>query len=206
MSEILQPQTVARLLSYEAETGELFWLSRDAEWFSHTPDPAKYAKTFNSRFSGKPAFTAYSNGYLHGAIFGRLYRAHRVAWAIAHGYWPDCVDHLNGVRDDNRLENLRDVTKRDNALNQTLRLSNVSGKVGVTWFARDEKWRASGRAAGKCTNLGHFDRLEDAIACRERFEAENGYHPNHGKPRQIHKASGAWVEQCAVIRGHRSAA
>ena len=191
MREQIEAALVANLLDYDPSTGLLTWRPREPL--------TRGDRNFNTRFAGKPAFTSQRpDGYFEGAIHNRLYRAHRVAWAVVHGVWPDKIDHINGDRSDNRLTNLRSVTVAENCLNLRLRSSNKSGRIGVSWFARDGKWRASGYINRRVTNLGHFDDLNEAIAVRERFERDHGYHSNHG--RALHVATGEWLQKCADIR------
>lgn len=84
------------------------------------------------------------------------------------------IDHINGNRDDNRIENLREVTIQENRKNVTV-ARNASGVVGVTWAKKEGNWRASISINGRAINLGHFQNLEDAIACRKQAELEYGY-------------------------------
>ena len=99
-----------------------------------------------------------------------------------HGAWPKKgIDHINGITDDNRISNLRDVSQSDNMRNMTTPCRNTSGRIGVYWFARDCKWQAQIRADGKTKHLGYFDDINDAIAARKAAEIEYGYHENHGR-------------------------
>jgi len=66
------------------------------------------------------------------------------------------VDHINHKTLDNRKINLRNVSHRENLSNQKRKSELSSQYVGVTWFKRDEKWRAKIRINGKTKHLGHF--------------------------------------------------
>jgi len=106
---------------------------------------------------------------------------HRVAIAIVSGEWPNGeVDHINGIRHDNRLCNLRVVTKCENLRNKGKYRSNTSGRVGVHWHKQHRKWSAV--IAGR--TIGVFKNIEDAIAARELAEKECNYHENHGSNRK----------------------
>jgi len=106
-----------------------------------------------------------------------------VIWAIFYGEWPSGqVDHINGVRDDNRIVNMRDVSHQDNCRNAARPRTNTSGVSGVVWDKPHKKWRAEIRANGKMKNLGRFAIFDDAVAVRKSAEVEYGYHPNHGRP------------------------
>lgn len=167
------------LLSYEPETGKLLWLQRPVEMFQHK----RAWKAWNTRYAGKEAFTAsQSSGYKSGSVFGRAYLAHRVIWAIVHDEWPeDQIDHINGIRDDNKIANLRAVTNIENQKNAKRQRNNTSGVVGVLWNKRDRVWRAQIRVSGVSRHLGSFKNKDDAIAARADAEHVFGFHKNHGR-------------------------
>lgn len=176
---MITPKEMRKLLRYERETGKLFWLERPREMF---PDERAW-KIWNTRYAGKEAFTADNgNGYRRGAVFDKMYRAHRVIWAIHTGAWPDDhIDHINGVRDDNRIDNLRAVSHAENQKNCRGRKDNTSGVMGVHWYKRRGAWQAYIKVAGKNKHLGYFKSKEDAIAARAAAEIEYGFHENHGR-------------------------
>ena len=174
------PEDVYKLINYDPQSGKLFWKYRDLSYFRDGITSAiQSQKAWNNRYSGRNAFTALkSNGYHHGSIFGKTYTAHRVAWALSHGAWPQHgIDHINGVRTDNRLNNLRDVPPSINAKNCALPKNNKSGQVGVCWNVAGRFWRV--RIGYK--HVGNFHSLTDAIAARKNAERINGYHEKHGK-------------------------
>lgn len=180
------PHELRQLLTYNPETGDLIWRARTPEMFLRgTPEAA--CKMWNKKFSGKPAFTYVGlDGYLHGTIKPWRLPAHRVAWAIFHDAWPmGQIDHINGVRTDNRLANLRDVTVTENNRNCALRKTNRSGVTGVHFNRFCGKWTAQIRIDGKARHLGLFDSLQDAASARKSAEALIGFHPNHGRPAMI---------------------
>lgn len=108
---------------------------------------------------------------------------HRVVYALVHGSWPEqFIDHENGDTLDNRIENLRDVSNRENTLNRKLHKSNTSGTSGVNWNNTVNKWAASIKVNYKNIHLGVFTYIEDAIAARKDAEIKHGFHVNHGKP------------------------
>jgi hypothetical protein len=176
---------ISKLLKYEPETGKLFWLPRTADMFS-ARDPkrsAEYsAQRWNSRLAGKEALNSTSTkGYLSGSIFNKPYKAHRVAWVLSTGLWPnEQIDHINGIKTDNRIGNLRPVSNAENCKNKRIFKSNTSGVCGVSWFKRARKWHARIEVNGKTINLGYYDNLEDAARVRKQAELENGFHENHG--------------------------
>ena len=105
-------------------------------------------------------------GYRQVGLFGRYYKAHRLAWLFAYGKWPDGhIDHINGVRDDNRISNLRIVTQKQNNENRIgLECRNTSGFRGVTWDAEKRKWRAQVGHLGKTINAGYHQTVQEAAA------------------------------------------
>lgn len=165
-------------LDYCPETGSLTWLPAPRELFQCD----RIFKSWNSRYSGKQAGTPFQ-GYLSVSINKRLFLAHRLAWFHFHGVWPEQdIDHINGDRSDNRMANLRSVSRSENLRNAAISSANTSGVRGVDWFKPIGKWRARIRADGKEVTVGYFDAKEDAVAARKEAERRYGYHPNHGRP------------------------
>lgn len=116
-----------------------------------------------------------AHGYLHVKLHGKKYMAHRLAWLLHTGSRPSQqLDHINGVRDDNRIDNLRECTPAENQQNLTKYKNNSSGVQGVCWHKRDEKWMARINVDGKCINLGYFNTVEEATAARAA--AKQKYH------------------------------
>jgi hypothetical protein len=157
-------------LRYEPETGKLFWLDYEG-----------MPNNWRARWVGKEAFTAYSNGYLIGGMCGMMFLAHRVAYAIHHGEWPDDqIDHINGVRDDNRIGNLRVVTQQDNLRNANMKRNNTSGITGVVLSKPRGKWLARICVGYRRIHIGYFDTLEEAAAARKEASAKYGFTERHG--------------------------
>lgn len=178
-----EPEVLRELLEYDAASGCLFWKERGPELFkdgSRTPEHS--SRSWNSRYAGKPAFTADDgSGYLVGAIFGQRHNSHRVIWAMVYGEWPEMVDHINGDRKDNRLVNLRSVSPGENARNSAISKLNRTGVAGVAWRTRDAKWRAHIGFKRKHIHLGYFENFEDAVSARKQAEIRFGFHRNHGR-------------------------
>lgn len=85
----------------------------------------------------------YNQGYHCAWIDGRPYRCHRMAWLYVYGRWPVAqLDHINGIRDDNRLANLREATNAENGRNSKRKKHNKSGFKGVSWHTPTRKWVA----------------------------------------------------------------
>ena len=169
---------IAEALIYDAQTGALFWKDRPERHFAD----AVNCRAWNSKFAGKSAFfTKTLNGYRMGTLFGRRLLAHRVIWVLVNGVEPDQIDHINGVRYDNRIVNLRNVSFTENAQNHKRHCCNKSGVVGVSIYKRHKKWRANIGYGPTYRHLGFFDSFDDAVAARREAEKHLGYHPNHGR-------------------------
>jgi len=111
--------------------------------------------------AGQLAGSAHPRGYLTITLAQKRILAHRLAWALHHGTWPERqVDHVNGDRTDNRIANLRLATASQNACNSGARRTNKTGLKGVT--RAGNRWRATIMIAGKQHNLGRFDSPEAA--------------------------------------------
>ncbi len=170
-----------QLLSYDRMTGKLFWKERPVSMFSDGKQTAEHnARIWNGKLAGKEAFTATSRGYKVGRIGDDGFFAHRVIWKMVYGTEPEQIDHIDGDRGNNRLENFRECCDAVNALNKAVPNNNTSGHLGV-YRARKGKWRAAIQVGGRQKNLGHFASIEDAIAARKEAERAYGYHENHGR-------------------------
>ena len=118
---------------------------------------------------GTKAGTVLANGYVHIGFCRRYYKAHRLAWLLMTGSWPSAlIDHVNGVKSDNRWSNLREATRTQNAANARLAVHNSSGFKGVSFHARRGRWQANIRTEGRYRYLGLFDTAEEAHAAYSR--------------------------------------
>lgn len=99
-------------------------------------------------------------------VDGKSYREHRLIWLLMYGYMPEQdIDHINGVRDDNRLANLRECSRSFNLLNAVGRANNSTGHKGVS-LQKNGKYHAYINVNGKRNNIGYFDDLEVALLAR----------------------------------------
>lgn len=156
-TKILTQARLKELLSYDPDTGV----------FTHHISRAGVTK-------GSIAGTTHHLGYRAICIAGKGYAEHRLAWLYTYGIWPEAdLDHINRIRHDNRLCNLREATRAQNCQNQPIRRSNKSGVTGVYLHGITGKWAASINIARKQKHLGLFDALEDAIAARKQAELQH---------------------------------
>jgi hypothetical protein len=114
------------------------------------------------------------NGYVAIRVGPKMYGAHRLAWLYVHGEWPSVIDHINAIRTDNRIANLRNVDQRTNCENR--RSANSSGALGVLGVsACGSRYRADIYVNGKARFLGVFSTIEEA---KQRYIEEK---------RQVHR-------------------
>ena len=157
MSELTQ-ERLKHLLHYDPDTGGFTRLVR-------TSNSVKIGDVF----FGCPG----GYGYLLISVDTKLYKAHRLAWLYVHGAWPDSdIDHINGIRDDNRWGNLREATRSENMQNQTLSKKNTSGEAGVSWDKQSRKWAATITFNRRTIHLGRFSDKLDAAAAYAKAKAE----------------------------------
>lgn len=165
MNSILpDPAILRNLLTYDMESGLLFWKPRDVSMFldgKHSRE--RTCAKWNTRFSGKQAFNIDDHGYRRGFLLGRKYSAHRVIWAICYGHWPAGeIDHIDGNPANNAFSNLRLSTHQQNSLNRKIRRDCTSGVKGISWHKASRKWRARIMTNGVRVCVGSFDSLADA--------------------------------------------
>jgi hypothetical protein len=100
------------------------------------------------------------NGYVHVKIKAKCFKAHRLIFLYHHGYLPECVDHIDGDKTNNKIENLRAATKEENCHNQKIRSTNTSGCKGVSWNRIQKKWQVALCKNYKSIYFGLYEDLE----------------------------------------------
>ena len=120
------------------------------------------------------------SGYMNNMIEGKMYTEHRLVWLYNYGYLPDFIDHINGVRNDNRLENLRVSTSAENNKNCCMKRNNTSGVTGVIYQDKNKKFRAYITHNKKRIALGMYHSKVLAAEARKDAEYLYGFSERHG--------------------------
>jgi hypothetical protein len=130
---------------------------------------------------GKVAGSVNKRGYRCIYLDTKIYKAHRLMFMFHHGYLPEQVDHIDGNKLNNRIENLRAANNSANMMNRGIMKNNTSGSKNVFWCKDYQKWRVAVRINKKLRSFGRFEDLE--LAELVAVEARNKYHKefaNHG--------------------------
>lgn len=148
----LSSEFVMSILSYDPQTGILTWKYRP-----DMPD------SWNTKYADKSAGGYQSKGYIRVRINNNSYLAHRLIWLMTYGQWPDSqLDHINGVRSDNALNNLRKASASDNNANRVP--NNSLGYKGVSKWEKNGNVYYNARITKnyKTRSLGYFKTPEEA--------------------------------------------
>jgi len=165
-------EKLRKVLIYSPSTGHLTW------------DEDLGSAITTARYAGKLVNNVSGSGYVRVSVGRVRMLAHRVCYAIYYGAWPDgVIDHINGNRTDNRIENLRVIKRSENQKNMKLSVANTSGQCGVHWNKRKRKWMAAITVNYENVHLGYFEDIESAKIARRVAESEHGFHENHGVAR-----------------------
>jgi hypothetical protein len=145
---MIEAEELRSILKYVPETGEFFW--------------SKHLFRSNAQ-AGDKAGCLHGGGYIAIQIKRRRYYAHRLAWLYMYGEWPSSeIDHINRIKNDNRIENLRVVTRSENMKNVGLRKLNTSGYNNVSFSKTKNKFRAYTRVSEKYKHIGYYDTAYEA--------------------------------------------
>jgi len=153
-----------------------------AEYFDHKDGHLYWKKVMHQNkqyLVGQEVGSIHKTGYRHVTWMGKIHKVHRLIFLLEHGYLPKEIDHINGDRQDNRLENLRGVTRSENQFNKAMCSNNTSGFRGVNWHKHSKSWVVRVCTKGKTKILGYFKDLE--LAGLVADEARNLYHGKFAK-------------------------
>lgn len=179
---MLEYREALELFRYDYETGVLYW-----RWRVNNSVP----KTLEAGRQRK------SSGYLDVKVHGRLYLVHRIVMLMCYGFYGEGleVDHINHIRNDNRLCNLRFVTGSENSRNKSVSSKNTSGVTGVYFSKAHKKYIALIGVDRKLIYLGIFETLEGAAEARRQADKKFKFNNNHGKGRAeyVRKKANAWL-------------
>jgi hypothetical protein len=132
-------------LQYNPETGHIIWIKNSG----------------TNKLTGK-IIKSISQGYIRFSFNYKNYLAHRVSWYLYYGTWPQGeIDRINGIRNDNRISNLRDVTKNENQNNKKYHREKTCKYY--TFHKKTNKWQVQKRINGKYIHLGLFKTKELAL-------------------------------------------
>ena len=150
---------------FEYRDGELYWK----------------VDRYRVKSSGKLAGWIENTGYRRVLIDGKKYQIHRLVYMMHYGFMPNTIDHFDGNRLNNKIENLRPATVEENCRNSIRRTNNTSGVKGVFWNKQTAQWRAQIRSKGKRIHIGLFDSINEAEnAIKNARTVYHGNFANHG--------------------------
>lgn len=158
-------KNINEYLSYNPDTGILTWVKRPSKTIHIGTQAGNVSK---------------ATGYRTVSLKGKTYQAHRLAWYLYHGEMPKGqIDHINHIRDDNRIINLRDVSISDNARNRTQQDSRLQER-GIWYCKRRKRYIAEIVVNGKKVYQKSFTDINDAINQRQAKEKQLGlFHYSH---------------------------
>lgn len=111
---------------------------------------------------GKKAGSLSNTGYIQIGIKNMDYLLHRLVFLYHHGYMPKYIDHIDGNKLNNRIENLRECTNQQNSFNSKISKNNTSGIKGISWDKSRNKWQAKCMIDGKTIHIGRFSDIKQA--------------------------------------------
>lgn len=181
---ITPTQKLVRILfDYDESSGFLYWKPRSEVWADLGLINLHDIKTFNGSYIGKRVGTPTHRGYRTVTVLNKRQLEHRIIWLWMTGEFPEQVDHINGITDDNRWENLRNVSHFENMKNKSISKKNTSGYSGINKREGYERWRVRINVSkGKRKHIGDYPSFEEAFIARKKAEKDYDYHDNHGRP------------------------
>lgn len=154
MAERLTQEYLRFVLDYSPETGIFTWRKREGNKRWNTKYAGKRAGNYNRTLGYKTIRLNNSTNY-----------EHRLVWVYVSGKYPKMkLDHINGDKTDNRIQNLREVNDIQNSINRKTHSNNTSGHKGIKYDKRRNHWVANIGMCGKMRYLGSFPSKEQAVS------------------------------------------
>jgi hypothetical protein len=153
-----------------------------ADYFDHKDGHLYWKKVMHPNkqyLVGQEAGSIHQTGYRHVTWMGKPHKVHRLIYLLEHGYLPKEIDHINGDRSDNRIENLRPATRSENQCNRNALANNTSGYPGVSWHKASKAWVVRVMKNGKTVVHQYCKDLE--LASLVATEARALYHGSYAK-------------------------
>ena len=174
-----QPRIISAAIRKSAQ-GQACTMRELNDVFSYCQDTGEIRRKANGK---RADTTKHSKGYLVLSHKGKQIYAHRLAWALSYGKWPEgVIDHIDHDKTNNRLSNLRDVDHRLNLRNMRRSKANKSGATGVAFHEKYQLWEAKINGNDSRTIfLGRYETFEEAKAARKSAEICLGYSDRHGE-------------------------
>jgi len=166
-------ETLSALEWFKANTyvvdGVLYWNSGESN-----------ARLRSSRLAYRPAGCISVRGYIQVRMYKDKFMAHRIIWALHYGLWPkNGIDHINGIKTDNRIENMREVTQFSNSKNAH-KYPRREPWIATGIIRRKSKFYAHAQVDNKSIHIGTFKCHTSAHLARLLFDKKNGFSDRHG--------------------------
>ena len=149
---------IREYLSYNKDTGDLTWIKK----------PSDRARV------GAIAGSVNNFGYMHVGLKGKQYKIHRVAWFLYYGVEPTLdIDHINGDRSDNRISNLRELSRKDNQIAASKNRHKNTNSKGFYFCKAKELWHSWVKIDGTNHYIGRSTELFEIACRRQSFALKN---------------------------------
>ena len=175
----LSKRLLLECFDYDEDSGNLIWKRRPLNHFKSI----RSKKAFDTNYAGNIAgATQYFNKkeYIRVTVDGVGHFAHRIIWIMTSNDDAKEIDHIDGNGLNNKLSNLRSVTREENGKNLRLYSNNKTGFHGIYQNEKNKNWYAQIKNSGKTIHLGYFKTKDKAISARKKAEFNFGFHENHG--------------------------
>jgi hypothetical protein len=155
-------EDIKRLFNYDYSSGILYW--KDA--------------CLSKELDGKVVGNYDKDGYIVLSYKGRWYKVHRLVWAYVYGEFPKkSLDHINGIKSDNRIENLRLISQKGNSINSVLQINSTTGITGVNDYTQSKNFKYCAKImVDSCVHyLGSYNTKLEAAKARRKAELKYGF-------------------------------